>query len=115
MSSQSLSTPDMSVLVSCSSPLPAESCTCSQSHGFAHSIYALTGWIDERLSARLVELLKKTEGDKVSHTNNEATWHITDGFTKEGDLTILTGNADATGCRWWATILAEGLWMESSS
>jgi len=46
--SQSLS---MSTLASYSSPLPVELCTCSRSHTFAHSIYVLTGWIDERPSA----------------------------------------------------------------
>jgi len=43
---------------------------------------------------RLVDLHKKTEGDKVFCTDNGATWHITDGFTKEGDLTIPIGNGE---------------------
>ncbi|KAF1949131.1 hypothetical protein CC80DRAFT_529610 [Byssothecium circinans] len=58
------------------------------------------------LSARLIELRKKTEDDKIIYTDKKATYHCDDTALPCDGFTIPIGNADANECRWWAAILA---------
>jgi hypothetical protein len=58
------------------------------------------------LSARLIELRKRTEDDKIIYTDKKATYYCDDTALPCDGFSIPIGNADANECRWWSAILA---------
>ena len=50
------------------------------------------------LSARLIELRKKTEDDKIIYTNKKAIYWCDDTALPCDDFTVLIGNTDANEC-----------------
>ena len=63
------------------------------------------------LSARLIELRKKTTDDQIIYTDKEARYYCDDINHPCDGFTIPIDNVNANECRWWAAILAgDGGW-----
>lgn len=66
------------------------------------------------LSARMIELRRRTADDKLVYTNNHAQWDRREG-DQDGDYFDLDiGSNDIAAVQWWAAILADGRGWEAT-
>ncbi|KAF2181183.1 hypothetical protein K469DRAFT_671232 [Zopfia rhizophila CBS 207.26] len=66
------------------------------------------------LSARLLELRKKSEKDKILYTDNKAMVFTNSAPSEDGCFSVYIGDVDTHECRWWAAILATGCGWRAS-
>lgn len=76
------------------------------------SVFVL-GW-SYILSARLIEIRRKTAHDKVVYTYNQTQWDRPDGDQAGNHFDLDIGSDSYAEVQWWAAVLAEGCGWEAT-